>query len=69
MQIKPHYGFDYDCQVANFTINDRDYLVSELQRHKVLRFRNQSVDPDQLAVFTQYSIRNGIVPPFVCHGL
>lgn len=53
MQIKPHFGFDYDCQVANFTINDRDYLVSELQRHKVLRFRNQSVDPDQLAQFSE----------------
>jgi alpha-ketoglutarate-dependent taurine dioxygenase len=52
-RIKEHYGIDIDYDIRNYTINDREYLVDLMQKYKVLRFKNQSLSPQQLTDFAE----------------
>ena len=52
-RIKPHFGYDVHEDVRDYTIEDRDYLVYLLQRHKVLRWRNQDLTTEQLVNFSE----------------
>ena len=34
-RIKEHFGWDFDSNVKDFTINDRPYLIDMMNKHKV----------------------------------
>jgi taurine dioxygenase len=52
-RIKEHFAFDFDGSIKDFTINDRDYLIDMMNKHKVLRWRKQDLSPHDLVKFTE----------------
>jgi alpha-ketoglutarate-dependent taurine dioxygenase len=52
-RIKEHFGFNCSGSVKDFTIEDRDYLITLMNRHKVLIWRNQDLSPDDLVKFSE----------------
>lgn len=53
MGIKEHYGIDIDYDIRNYTMYDRQYLIDLMQKHKVLRFKNQTLTPMELTNFSE----------------
>jgi len=52
-RIKEHFGFDCSGDIRDFTIDDRDYLVEMVSRHKVLRWRNQTLTAQEYLKFSE----------------
>ena len=52
-RIKEHFAYDFDGSIKDFTINDRDYLIDMMNKHKVLRWRKQDLSPQDLVKFTE----------------
>mgnify|MGYP003349302656 FL=1 len=52
-RIKEHFGWDFDSNVKDFTINDRPYLIDMMNKHKVLRWSNQDLSPHDLVNFSE----------------
>lgn len=53
MRIKQHFGYDHPGDITTYGRDDRSYLVSLLHDHKLIRFRNQYLTPEQLVAFCE----------------
>jgi len=52
-RIKEHFGFDCSGDIRDFTIDDRDYLIEIVKRHKVIRWRNQNLTAQEYLNFSE----------------
>lgn len=52
-RITAHFGFDLNDDVRDYTVNDREYLINLIKEHKVLRWRKQTLTPEEYLKFSE----------------
>lgn len=52
-RITNHFGYDLSDDVRDYTINDRHYLIDLIKEHKILRWRKQSLTPEEYLKFSE----------------